>query len=138
MKTYELLNEEGTWKELTHYQYTNQQLAFLNAPTTEENKDAKIEMLAEIEALSKIDVTEEVAAKLQAEYEFQKSKLQNLVSDFQLKWANFTDHDGELAGRIYYFNDKIYHLHSFYPVEQPVSATIEDYKPFEQPTTTQE
>jgi hypothetical protein len=126
MKTYELLSNTGTWKEITFYQYTNAQLAFLNSPTTEENKDAKNEMIAEIDALSKLEVSQEVTEKLNAEYELQKSKLENLALDYEVKWASFTDYDGKFAGVIHYFNDGVYHSQSFFPVDQPVSATNEE------------
>ncbi len=136
MKTYELLSETSTWKELTFYQYTNAQLTFLNSPTTEENKDAKNEMIAEIDALSKLDVSEQVAEKLNAEYELQKSKLENLASDYELKWATFTDHDGKFAGAIRYFSDGGYHTQPFFPVTQPVAATTEEIITLSEAATT--
>lgn len=117
MKTFELLNEASAWKELSFYQYTPAQLNLLNAPNTEENKQTKIDMMAEIEALSKLEVSEEDAAKLTAEYEFQKSKIEGLASDYELKWANFTEHEGKFAGRIFFFNDNKYGTHEFIPAK---------------------
>jgi hypothetical protein len=121
MKTFELLNEEGTWKEIVSYQFTPEQIAFMNAPITEENRTARAELLAEVQAASKLEVDEETTAKLNAEYELQKAKLPQLSSDFQLIWANFRMlEDGGLLGTFHYKGNDSFHVHDFFPAAPAV------------------
>jgi hypothetical protein len=115
MKNFELIKETESWKEVVPYQFTNEQLAFLNNPTTEENKDAKMEMILEVQAASKLAVDAETTALLNAEYELQKSKIKDLALDYKLTWASFKLDNDKFFGVIYCFNNNAAHTHDFYP-----------------------
>jgi len=115
MKSFELIKENESWKEVVPYQFTNEQLAFLNNPTTEENKEAKIEMIQEVQQASKLTVDAETTALLEAEYALQKSKIENLSSDYKLVWASFKLDDGKFFGTINCFNNNAPHVHDFKP-----------------------
>lgn len=115
MKNFELNNEEQTWKEILPFNFTKEQLTFLQSPTTEENKEEKNLLIAEVNNASRVNVTKAVQELLNAKYQSEKSKIDNITSEsnYRLIKAIFTEFEGKYAGQIYYHIDELYATHSF-------------------------
>jgi len=115
MKNFELNNEGETWKEIIPFNFTEEQLAFLQAPTTEENKEEKNLLIQEVNNASRVNVTKSVRDLLDAKYQSEKLKIANLTpeSDYRLIKAIFNEFEGKYAGVIYYNMDELYYSHNF-------------------------
>jgi len=72
-------------------------------------------MILEVKDASKLEVDVETTALLNAEYELQKSKIENLSSDYKLTWASFKLNKGKFFGVIYCYNNEANHTHHFVP-----------------------
>lgn len=80
MKNYNS-TEEGQWKEISDIKLTKEQKDLLFSADTEENKEAKVALMAELEEARNLPVSETKAAELTALYNAEKAKIENSNSE---------------------------------------------------------
>lgn len=92
---------EGKWTEVTNIALTQEQKDILLSPDTEENKEAKVALMAEIEEARNLVVPKAKQTALTALYNKEKAKIQNSDSEtYILGICNVYEFNGPEEGSI--------------------------------------